>query len=43
MGAELLHAERHTDGQADVTELKVDFWNFSNALKNTELRNTEKV
>ena len=31
VGAELLHEERLTDGQADMMKLKVAFGNFANA------------
>jgi hypothetical protein len=33
VGAELLHAERRTDEQADMTKLLVAFSNFANAPK----------
>jgi len=32
-GAELFHADRQTDGQTDMTKLKVVFRNFANAPK----------
>jgi len=33
VGAKLLHADRQTDGQTDMTKLKVTFCNFVNMLK----------
>jgi hypothetical protein len=33
VGAELLHEDRWTDGQADTMKLKVAFGNFANAPK----------
>ena len=35
MEAELLHADRRTDGRTDMTKLIVAFPNFENAPKNT--------
>jgi hypothetical protein len=34
VGAELFHADRRTERQADMTKLKVAFRNFANATKN---------
>ena len=34
MGAELFHADRRTDRQADMAKLIVAFRNFANAPKN---------
>lgn len=34
VGHELLHSDRQTDGQMDVTKLTVAFLNFTNAPKN---------
>jgi len=33
VGAELLHADKRTDGQTDMTKLIVAFRNFANASK----------
>ena len=34
VGAELLHADRPTEGQTDMTKLIVTFLNFVNVTKN---------
>ena len=34
MGAELLHADRETEGRTDMTKLTVAFRNFADAPKN---------
>jgi hypothetical protein len=34
MGAELFHADRQTDRRTDMTNLKLSFRNFANALNN---------
>jgi hypothetical protein len=36
MGAELFHVEKLTEGQTDMTKLKVAFRNFANATKNSK-------
>ena len=33
VGAELFHADTHTDGRTDMTKLVVAFGNFANAPK----------
>jgi len=34
LGAEFFHADERTNGQTDMTKLKVAIRNFTNALKN---------
>ena len=36
VGAELLHADRRTDGRTDMTKLIVAFLSFTNAPKNCQ-------
>jgi hypothetical protein len=42
MGAELLHADRQTDRQTDMTNLIVAILNFGNTPKNLE-SNTDRL